>query len=439
MSRWTRGHVRRRAFLRALGLGAAAAPWVPLLPSHAEDSPVPRRVIFVCFAHGVARDHWWATPTAEGLSLSPILAPLSDHAARLTVIEGLDNAPGLGQVGDQHNIAVGTLLTAMPLQADLGPGGHYLPGGPSIDRRLAPHLDDPDAPARPPLHLGVRTQGFSLSALDAGRPVRANDDPRAVYESSFGELSLPAADREHLAAQRTAARGLARARLEALVPTLPADDRQPLRDHLHALDALEASLDALGPPPPECLVPDPPPEVPHPTTPADADVPTLVRAQTELAVAALSCDLTRVITLQWGSSGNDGLRHVWQGFSQEFHTLAHLANGDDPHAHARFAQMNAWTMEQLAALLHGLAAVPQGDGTLLDHTTVVCCSGLSVQHHMGDLPVLVAGGGLSGGRVLSSPGVPIAALWLALAEHLGAPLEAFGDPEHDVGPLAGLS
>ncbi len=429
----------RRAFLRALGLGAAAAPWLPSSLIHAETS-TPRRVVFVHFAHGVARDRWSPQLGAEGLVLSPILAPLEAFAARLTVIEGLDNAPGLRQVGDQHNIAVGTLLTAMPLRADLGPGGHYLPGGISIDQRLATELSaGSDPPPWPSLQLGVRTQGFAISALEAERPLRADDDPASAYARLFGELGLPPAQLEQLQAQRVRARDLVRTRLDTLARTLPAADREPLEAHAEAVEAHQDRLDAMGPRPASCEPPDSPPLVEHPSTPADAEVPTLVRAQTEVLVAALACDLTRVVTLQWGSSGNDGLRHVWQGIDQEFHTLAHLANGEDPHAHEQLAAMNTWTMEQLAELLAGLDAVPQGEGTLLDHTLVVALSGLSVGHHMGDLPVLLAGGGVPGGRVLSAAGAPLASLWLALAQHLGVPLAGFGDPADDAAPLPGVA
>lgn len=429
---------RRRALLRALGLGAAALPWVPLLPSHADEGTLPRRVIFVHFAHGVARDRWSPQPGPEGLLLSPILAPLAPFADRLTVIEGLANAPGLAQLGDEHNLAVGTLLTAMPLVADLGPGGHYLPGGISIDQRIAQHLAlAPDAPPFPTLHLGVRTQGIALSATAAERPVRAEDDPAAAHARLFGELSLSPAARDHLHDERARARDLARLRLDALAPALPSTDREALHAHAESLDALQSRLDALGPPPAACNPPAPPPPLAHPTAPADADVPALVLAQLDLLTAALACDLTRVVTLQLGSSANDGLRHTWQGITDEFHTLAHLANGTDPIAHDALALMNTWTMEQLAQLLTRLAAVPQGTGTLLDHTLVVAFSGLSIGHSMADLPVLLAGPTL-GPRLLPAEGIPIAALWLAIAQHLDVPLTTFGAPAHDPGPLQGL-
>ncbi|MCH9688082.1 MAG: DUF1552 domain-containing protein [Deltaproteobacteria bacterium] len=432
--------IGRRTLLRAMGLGAVAAPWIPWLPVTARADAIAKRVVFVHFAHGVARDRWSPTASEEGLVLSPLLSPLAPMADRLVVVEGLDNPSGLALTGDAHNIALGTLMTAMPLAADLGPGGHYLPGGVSIDRRLAPELASREGPTPwASLHLGVRSQGFALSAADAGHPVRAEDDPTAAFERLFGEWALPPALGSHRAAQRTRARDVVRGRLDALRQVLPGDDRQHLDDHLHAMEALQARLNASALPPEGCVVPSAPAPVPHAALPLDADVPTLVQAQTELAVRALACDLTRVVTVQWGSSGNDGLRHVWQGIDDDFHATAHLANGQDAQAHEHLAAMNTWTMEQLAELLGQLAAVPQGDGSLLDHTVVVALSSLSVGHHMGDLPVVLAGGGLTGGRTVQASGQPLAALWLALAEHLGVPLASFGDPAYDVGPLTGLS
>jgi len=421
----------RRSFLKAVGMGAAAAPWIPLLPSHAEDGASPRRVLFVHFAHGVARDRWSASDT---------LAPLAPFAERMVVVEGLDNAVGRDQVGDVHNIALGTLLSASPLAADFGPGGHYLPGDISIDQRLGQAFASrPDAPPFSTLHFGVRTQGFAWSALGCEQPVRAEDDPVAAYDRLFGELALDPSVRASLHSERRSSRDFVRRRLDDLSRQLPVEDRDKLEIHLDAIDQLDARMDDMRPSPSTCVVPMAAPAVEDPEAPADSDVPALVRAQSELVTATFACDLTRVATLQWGSSGNDGLRHTWQGIDEDFHTLAHLANGEDPQAHEHFAQMNLWYAQELAALLASLDAVEEGDGTLLDHTLVVWLSGVSVVHHMGDLPVLLVGGGMPGGRHLSYEGVSHSALWIALAQHLGvAEVDHFGDPNYDVGALPGL-
>ena len=143
--------------------------------------------------------------------------------------------------------------------------------------------------------------------------------------------------------------------------------------------------------------------------------------------------------MQWGSSGNDGLRHAWQGIDADYHSVAHLANGEDPVAHGQLAASNRWYVEQFAALLAALDAIDEGNGTLLDHTTCVLLSGLSVVHDMGELPVVVVGGGGAGDRTVAYDDASITGLWLALARRVGADgLEHFGDPDHDHGPLTGL-
>lgn len=429
----------RREMLRALGLGAAIAPWLPRLPSHAAPGGSPRRLLVVHFAHGVAADRWRPQGTPDDWSLGSTLQPLTPYLDRLTQIDGLVNAAGRDQIGDVHNIALGTLMTATGLAADQGAGGHYLPGGPSIDQRIAQAIAaGDDAPPHASLQLGVRTQGFAIAAADRDVPLRADDDPSRAYARIFGELALDPAARAAVVAARTEARDLARRRLDALMLSLGTDDRATLERHRAALDAIEARESADHPLPETCVLPAVPDAVEHAPTPDADDVPTLVEATNDLVVAALACDLTRVATVQWGSSGNDGLRHTWQGIDADYHSVAHLANGEDPVAHEQLAQMNAWYVEQFAALLGALDAIDEGDGTLLDHTTCVLMSGLSIVHDMTDLPIVIVGGGLEGNRWLHTNGASITGLLRALALHMGVDTGAFGDPAYDEGVLPGL-
>jgi hypothetical protein len=77
--------------------------------------------------------------------------------------------------------------------------------------------------------------------------------------------------------------------------------------------------------------------------------------------------------------------------------------------------------------------VPDGDGSLLDHSLLVYGSPLSDgnMHLYKDLPVLLVGGeatGLRGGRHVAYPeNTPIANLYLTLLDKLGIHLESFGD------------
>ena len=317
----------RRDCLRALGLGAAAAPWLPLLPSHAGEEPSPRRLLFVHFAHGVAYDQWQQPSTGESLALGPTLEPLAPWLDRTTVVEGLTNPIVLDQIGDVHNVGLGTLLTSAPLSIDQGAGGHYLPGGPSIDRVIGEGLVA-TAELPPPhatLAFGVRSQGFALSAADLDVPLRAEDDPRAQYERIFGELALPPEQRAERRQTRAELRAFVRRRLDALESNLPSEDREALQRHRAAVESLEARALVEHPVPSACVPPALPPDIDAPAAPANEDIPALVDATSELVTAALACDQTRVATIQWGSSGNDGLAHTWQGISTDYHSTAHLA------------------------------------------------------------------------------------------------------------------
>lgn len=396
--------------------------------------------MFVHFAHGVAYDQWQPPSTGESLELSPVLDPLASWLDRTTVVEGLANPIPLDQIGDVHNVGLGTLLTSAPLSIDQGAGGHYLPGGPSIDRVVGEGLvataDLP--PPHATLAFGVRSQGFALSAADRDVPLRAEDDPRAQYDRIFGELALPPEQRAERRQTRAELRAFVRRRLDALESNLPAEDREALQRHRDAVETLEARALIEHPVPSACVPPMLPPEIDDPAAPANEDIPALVDATNDLVTAALACDQTRVATIQWGSSGNDGLAHAWQGISTDYHSTAHLANARDPVAHADYAAMNRWYSEQLAALLQRLDAIDEGDGTLLDHTLVVYLSSFSVVHDPRNLPIVLVGGGIPGGRHLRYDGEGTTGLWLALAQHFGLELSAFGDPAYDDGPLSGF-
>ena len=99
-------------------------------------------------------------------------------------------------------------------------------------------------------------------------------------------------------------------------------------------------------------------------------------------------------------------------------------------------------MKMFAYLLERLQTTPDGEGSLLDHTMLLCGSGMSDPnlHHPRNLPTLVAGGGagrIKGGRHIKyAPDTPLTNLQLTLLEKMGVPMERFGD---STGQLTTLS
>jgi len=91
-----------------------------------------------------------------------------------------------------------------------------------------------------------------------------------------------------------------------------------------------------------------------------------------------------------------------------------------------------------------LAATPDGDGSLLDHSMIVLGSGMgnpNVHDHT-NLPIVLAGGGagkLKGGRHIKyTEAVPMANLHLTLLEKVGIHLERFADSKGRVDELLSM-
>ncbi|MCB9600950.1 MAG: hypothetical protein H6720_11445 [Sandaracinus sp.] len=82
-------------------------------------------------------------------------------------------------------------------------------------------------------------------------------------------------------------------------------------------------------------------------------------------------------------------------------------------------------------MLERLAAIPEGDGSMLDYTLVLFCTevsdGNTHSHH--DMPFVLAGsaaGTIATGRVMETGGRRHGDLFAALATAMGEPLAGFG-------------
>ena len=117
---------------------------------------------------------------------------------------------------------------------------------------------------------------------------------------------------------------------------------------------------------------------------------------------ALDCDLTRVGTIQYGRAG---ATHQLTWLGDEFEVDAHIAgdgtigihglahNEADPAARANLTICHRWYAGEMAYLLDKLEAIPEGDGTMLDHTLVVWMNemGTGGTHGLERTPWVLAG------------------------------------------------
>jgi hypothetical protein len=116
--------------------------------------------------------------------------------------------------------------------------------------------------------------------------------------------------------------------------------------------------------------------------------------------------------------------------TEPHHSISH--HGNRPAAIEGHAKLNAYHVSMFAKFVERLAATPDGDGSLLDHATLVYGSGMSDGNgHTGSpLPHVVVGKGggrIRGNRHIVTPeGTPMANLLLAVARTCGVEQERFG-------------
>jgi hypothetical protein len=170
----------------------------------------------------------------------------------------------------------------------------------------------------------------------------------------------------------------------------------------------------------------------------------------DLLVQAMACNLTRVGVVHASIHTSElimsrfaGTPMYDPGFDMRSHQASHYGAAHDlaHREYLAFVQQSTWWIEQLAYLLGQLAARPEGEGTMLDYSLVLCCTEVcdGNTHGHDDMPFILAGGGggkIRTGRVMQLGYRRHGDLLVAIANAMGDNLTSFGDASS--GPLPGL-
>ena len=149
----------------------------------------------------------------------------------------------------------------------------------------------------------------------------------------------------------------------------------------------------------------------------------------DLQLLAFQADLTRVISFMI-SKEQSARPYPQIGVAEAHHPLSH--HNDVPDLVSHMSRINRYHVQLFSQYLTKLANTPDGDGTLLDHVTILYGSGISNSNrHSGDnLPLLLAGGGagrIKGGRHLMYAKAPsMANLLVTLMDKMDVPVEKIG-------------
>jgi hypothetical protein len=434
--------MKRRAFLASSALGAVALPFVRLAETRAQPRAAPKRLVIVFSPNGTNPEDWVPSRRSEtDFELdSPILAPLAHHKDRLLLVEGLAMPCTDESDGAVHPRSTGATLTGRPL----APGG--LQAGISIDQHIANSVGS--RTRFPSLQLGVRLGGLrtfdTIATTGPGVGLPSLSDPWEVFDLVFGDVVADPAELVELRLRRRSVLDRVRGDLERLQRELGAEERLQLESHLTALREAERGLVDAGP---TCVVPELGPPIHRGLM---ENFPTILRLQTDLLVLALRCDRTRVATFQWGSQVSIG-QLPWLGIARPHHPITHDAAADATGAlsplarqcRADITRIDTWFAGEFAYLLDALHAVPEGEGTMLDHTLVLWVNEMSNgwQHSNDDLKWIVAGnldGSVRTGRYLrlaASSRRPHNDFLTAIANLMHVPTAAFGALEFNTSPL----
>lgn len=448
--------LHRHTLLRGAAGVAIGLPFLEaMLPRPARGAPaqVPQRFAVFFSANGVIERDWLPSGTETDFVLGPSLAPLEPHRNDLVVLHGLNAETSYMQTANEHDLAMAHMLTAMRMRgSQVGRAGHIVDGtagGPSIDQALAASIGG-DTKLRS-LELGVASTITDLEPMvirmsygGPGDPRTPMDDPQQVFTRLFGEGESSEDEIQRLHRQRRSVLDAVLTEFEAVNATLGYDDKQKLERHAAAIRDLERQLD-LGDTS-GCQVPSSPPDVSTELFDCVRDgrpnkclasFPEIGKAQMDLMVLALACDLTRVVSLQW-STAESTIVHEQLGISGEHHLMSHDLNSFS----ADLTRINTWYAAQFAYLLSELKKIPEGDGTLLDNLLLFWPNELSQGeiHSRRGLPYLLAGGAggqLQTGRFLRYQGNPHNQLYTSFLNLFGIAATGFGEPDFP-GTLAGL-
>lgn len=391
----------RRTILRGMVNGAKVGVALPLLDIFldvngqalaATGQRLPVRFGTWIWGCGFVPQRW--IPATEGADyvMPPDLAPLEPYRKQMAIFTGFDvkldgvaNKPHLtGNLGLRTGIPVPTENVKAPtldvLISDvIGQGSRFRSielSASGIERSYSYRGSSSPNPSEvSPVALYQRIFGEGFQDPNAAS---FTPDPRAMVRQSV--LSAVKEDRERL--------------MKRLGPS----DRHRMEEYFASVRQLEQQL---------ALQLEPPAKVEHFTMPApppksvvDADIENVManhKLMAGLLAQALACNQTRVFNMLFSDTASNLRRSA---SSDTHHTLTH----EEPvNPKLGYQEQSAWfaarSMEACRDFVDALAAIKEGDGTLLDNTLLFAHSDCSEakSHAVEGIPMLVIGG--AGGRV----------------------------------------
>jgi hypothetical protein len=421
----------RRTVLRGLGATLSLPFLEAMVPAmsraRAASRPVNRFLAFYV-PNGMAMPYW--SPKGEGTSfeLSPILEPLAPFRNKLLVLSGLNASWNYIHAGASGSFLTGTTRggrNEVEVIADV-----------SMDQLLARKFANEtqvaslelsmDGPANAGACTGILSCAYThtISWRSPTQPLPMEYNPRAVFERLFGDSgTTDRTARDVRLHQNKSILDSVSQKLTALKKELGPGDQVRVEEYTASLRDVERRIQKAEE---QHDLELPTIEQPQGVPPAFEDHLALML---DLQLLAFQSDLTRVITFMIGKE-QSARPYPQVGVPEAHHPLSH--HNDVPDLIAHLSKINRYHTELFSKYVAKLDATPDGDGSLLDHMTILYGSGISnsTRHSGVNLPLMLVGGGagtLKGGRHLAFTDKPsMANLLVTLMDKMGVPVERVG-------------
>jgi len=382
---------------------------------------------FIYFPHGAIMNQW--TPATEGsnFELSPILKPLEAFKEHVTVVSGLANRPAVSPA--VHAITPGTWLSCVHPRASQDPYG-----GPTVDQIAALHIGQ-DTPF-PSLELATETHGGggfcdrdfgcsyagTISFRTPSTPLPMENDPRKLFQRLFGQGDTPE-ERKRISKQYSSVLDLVSKEAADLQRSLGPQDRSMVNDYLDTVREIERRVEKMDERDLSHVnIPDTPGGIPP-------SFEQHINLLFDLVAVAYQANMTRVFSFMMAAEVS-GLTYNQIGVPDAFHPLSHHNN--EQAKMDKLVKIQNYHTGIFAKFLEKLHKMPDGDGTMLDHSLILYGSNMSNSnaHNHDPLPTALVGGwkSVKGGQHLKYPDqTPLANMLLTILDRAGVPEEKFGD------------
>ena len=443
----TRNTLSRRTVLRGTG-AVLALPLLDAMISSAsamDAAAVARKRLHVIYMpNGIAMQSWTPTTEGSGYAMTPILKPLESHRDKVLVVSGLDHAQAeaLGDGAGDHGRCCGSYLTGVHVKKTEGAD---LASGVSMDQLVAKQYGEKtripslEMGLEPPSLVGSCDTGYScaytntLSWTGPSTPLPVTINPREVFEQLFGDGdSLDAKSRMAQLKRQASILDFIASDAKRFSSNMGANDKHKLDEYMTSVRDIERRIQKMEKGNGEAQA--------LPAFARPAGVPDGFedhsRMMIDLMVLAAQADLTRVNTFMLARE-TSSRSYPEIGVPDGHHPLSH--HGNDPEKLAKLAKINTLHMEQVAYYMKRMGETKEGDGTLLDHTMLLAGASLADPnaHTHRDLPTIVAGGLVKGGRHIRAPkDTPMTNMMLAMMDRLDVHVETLGDSNGRLPDLA---